>query len=557
MWVDALPDELKFYIDFGKVKLILARDQEQVDKLLKIKEDIPFVEKVIWWEPRGLNAPEYTDNPWLMSLDELIQQGIQYEENYPKLFDENIDQSKPEDIAFLYYTSGTTGVPKAVMRSSSSTLYTREQLRWFFPVIPGDDTICYFQIATFAEPILGSVPHVTEGLILNFAESPDTMQADLREISPKCMFFFPRYWEDITTSIRSKVNDAGFLKRMTYNLCLPIGFKKADMEMQGMSISPFWKALGKIAWWLAIRPSLDKVGLIRSKWGITGGYMLGMHNFRLMRALNMDLRQFFGATEQGTVAAHNPGDIRMDSVGNVIPNVEVRISETEELIVRSQAVFEGYYNNPKATNDAFDKAGWFFTGDSAYLSEMGHLFFLDRASELRTLSTGQRFSPQYIEAQMRGGAYIRDCITLGDENTDYVSVILIIDYQSVGDWAERKHIAFTTFADLSQREEVGKLLLEDILRLNTTLPDYARIKKYVLLHKELDPDESELTRTRKLKRTFVEERYGDIIRAIYGNKPTALIEASVTYKDGRSATVKAELRINKVEEEKASTTQLN
>ena len=544
-WTDSVPSELKYIIDHSGLKFMVVRDQEQVDKMLKLKEEVSKVKKVIWWEPKGMAG---YDDPWLIGFEDVVELGREYEKEHPTAFNENIDSVNPEDVAYIFYTSGTTGLPKGVVHSHSSVIQTAEAIREVYPATAEDNAAPYFSVASIFEVIFGSASHLINGIKFNFPESPDTLMPDLREISPTVMFWVPRGWENIASEIQVKVNDASALKRVTFNSFLPVGYKISALQNQGKKPNLFWRALRLAAWWTAFRPVLDKVGLLKTRWAMTGGYMLGSHSFEFFQAIGLDLRQAYGSTEVPFISTHMPGTIRPDSIGTLQPEVDYKVTDDGELLLKAPYMLKEYYNNPEATSKAVDGEGWFHTGDAGYVDEDRNVFFIDRVSELKELRGGKKFSPQYIEAQIRFGAYMQDCMAVGDVTKDFVSAVINIDFESVGKWAERNHIPYTTRVDLSQKDEVGKLVLRDIRRVNSTLPEYARIRRYAVFHKEFDPDESELTRSKKLRRGFMEEKYADLIAGIYEGRESVPVEAVVKYRDGRTGVVSANIKLRSVEE---------
>ncbi|MDO8637835.1 MAG: AMP-binding protein, partial [Dehalococcoidia bacterium] len=305
-------------------------------------------------------------------------------------------------------------------------------------------------------------------------------------------------------------------------------------------------AVNKIATWLVFRPLRDKVGLAKTEHAITAGSTLSPDAFQYLRAIGVNLIQIFGITEVGNVSMHRDNDIRFESVGQICPGVEVKFTDSGELLVKSGGVAQGYYKNPEATQKAF-RDDWFHTGDAGYLDKDGHFIYWDRVVDLLELAGGGKFSPQYIEGRLKFSPYIKDVMVMGGKDKTYVTAILNIDFENVGKWAEKRHIAYTTFVDLSQKPEVRDLIRKDIERVNRTLPDEAKVRKFVLLHKEFDPDEAELTRTRKLRRGNIEKRYQDLVNAMYKDTIEFTVEAHVTYRDGRTGAIKTQIKINKID----------
>lgn len=550
IWVDALPDEILYYLTDSGSRFVVLRDQEQADKLLRIRNQIPEIKKVIWWEPKGMNAPLYKNDPWFISFEQVMELGQQYYKEHPTVLEDSINRVKPDDIANMYYTSGTTGAAKGVARTHFAQIALREAIHAYYPLSVGDRTVCPVGPASIGEPVFGSTCNLMNGVILHFPESPDTAEMDTREVGLCYVLWTPRWWEGIASKIQVRINNADLVKRGLFNLMLPVGYKLADYAIGGDKPSLFWKALHKVGWWLAFKPNLDKAGLVKAKSGWNSGFVLGAHTHRFLRALGLDMREFYGSTELPIIATQRAGEIKLGSLGRPVERVEVRMSDDGEFYMRGPHLFSEYHNKPEKTAQAIDKAGWYHSGDAGHIDYEGNIFYIDRVSEMAQLANGFKYSPQHIEAQMRFGAYIKDCWTVG-EDKDFVSAIVTIDFDSVSKWAEREHIPFTTMVVLSQKDEVGKLVAQDILRVNKTLPESVRIKKYAVFHKEFDPDEAELTRTRKLKREYMYAKYGKLAEAIYKEQKSIVAEAAFKYKDGSAGTVSAEIRIRDVEEMKA------
>lgn len=548
VWVDALPSEVEYFLTDSDAVFVVCRDQEQIDKVLRIRDKLSKIRKVIWWDPKGMNDTVYKNDPWITGFNTVCELGRRYEQEHPGAFEEEIDCVKPEDVASMYYTSGTTGAAKGVVRTQSAQIFQREAINTYYPVFPGDNALAALSVASIGEPMLGSCASLMNGITLNFVESPDTLQQDLREIGPQYQIYTPRFWEDLASMIQVRINDAGFLKRVVFNILLPVGYKVSALVMKNARVNLFWKTLHKLAWWLAFRPALDKIGLVKTRWGMNSGFVLGQHTFRFLRAIGLDMREFYAATEIPLIATHKPGEVKAGSVGMIAYKVEGRISDSSEFLAKGPHLFSGYYKKPEITQKAIDEEGWYHTGDAAYIDDEGHVFYVDRVSELAVLADGTKYSPQFVEAQMRFGAYIKDCWALGADR-DFVAAILSIDFESVSKWAEKHRVPFTTIADLSQKEEVGKLVLHDILRVNSTLPERVKIKRYAILHKVFDADEAELTRTRKLRRTYMDQKYRELTDAVYQGKKVVPIEASFTYKDGRVGTISADVKIRDIEAE--------
>ena len=542
IFADCVPQEVKYLVGHSESKVVFARDQEQVDKLLSIRHEIPSVSKVIWWEPKGMRG--YTD-PWLMSFPDLLKLGKRYDEEHPGYFESIVEQGKGSDVMALYYTSGATGAPKGVMIKYDAMLSMMVAQDQFAPTGPKDTAVAYISPAWIGEPCWGSVRSLWSGMSLNCPEKPDTFLEDFREISPSVVLWASRQWENVASMVKTRINDSDWIKRTMFYLSLPVGYRIADADFSRSRPKCFWKCLYWVARRLLFHRLLDYFGLARVKAAMHGGTVLGADTLRFLKALSLPMLQIYGATE-GLYAAHERDDLRRDTVGVPCLGMEVRISNEGEGLFRGPTIFAGYYKEPQKTASALDPKGWFHSGDAVSLLDDGHLVVLGRINEMGELANGIKYAPEYIESQLRFGACIKDAITVGSTNHEFVSVLIDVDFESVGKWAESRHISYTTYVDLSQKSEVADLVLQEIKRVNETLPEVTRIKKYVLLHKEFDPDEAELTRTRKLRRQFLLDRYRELVEAIYANQLEYALKTEVTYRDGRKGNVTATLNIRAV-----------
>jgi long-chain acyl-CoA synthetase len=537
IWVDALPDEAVYYLTDSESRFVIVRDQEQVDKMLTVRDKIPLIQKVIWWEPKGMNAPAYKDDPWLIGFGQVVELGREYEKEHANAFEQSINQVNPDDIANMYYTSGTTGMPKGVVRSHSTQVFLRKILDQYYPLDLGDNCHSMIQFASIGEPIVGSTANLISGAVVNFPESPDTTEIDMREIAPSFHSLTPRFYEVIASTMRVRIDDSGFLKRAVFNLVLPVGYKTVEFDIENKKIPALWRILRWIAWWVAFRPNLNS------------GFVLGQHTFKFYRAIGIDMREYYASTEVPVIATHRRGEkIKIGSLGQIVSKTEVRLSDEGELWIRGPHRFNEYYRKPEKTQAAIDANGWYHSGDAGYIDEDGYIYYIDRVSEVASLASGHKYSPQGLEAQIRFGAYIKDCWILG-ENKDFVAALITVDLDSVGKWAEKHHVPFTTMMDLSQKDEVADLVLNDIWRVNRTLPEPVRIKKFAIFHKEFDPDEAELTRTRKLRREYMYGKYGDMAEGLYSGEEVVHVSAEFAYADGSKATVAADVKVRSVLEE--------
>ena len=542
-FTDAIPEELKYSLDFADCKFVVARDQEQVDKILDIKDALPKVERVIYWYYKGMR--NYRE-PFLSRFDHVVQMGVKYEEDHPGIFEQMIENVSPEDTANIYYTSGTTGQPKAVMCSHRALIGSSRATMTLSSLCNNDNILCFLPPAWVGEAFLGSIPHLLTGAKLNIPEEPETVLHDISEILPYMILGGPRQWEGWVSQIRAKISEAGRIERAVYNIFMPIALKVAELKLKGKVVPLHLKILYLFSDLVLLRQLRDRIGLSNAKFAATAGSVLGEDTFKFIAALGIKLRQVYGSSEGGMISGHSEDDILVGTLGPPLPGVEVKISDEGEILIKSDYAFSKYYRNPEATSEAL-RDGWWYSGDAGNLDRHGHIIFMDRVSELGTLKSGDKYAPQYVESGLRFSTYIKDAMAVGDKTRDFVTAMVIIDFENVGRWAEMNRVPYTTFTDLSQKEEVGRLIRTDMERVNGTLPEVARVKRYVLLHKEFDPDEADLTRTRKLKREVLEKRYCELIEAMYGVREEIEVEAEITYQDGKKAKLRTSLKIHTME----------
>jgi long-chain acyl-CoA synthetase len=539
IYVDSIPSEVKYIAEHSDAKFAIVNDQEQTDKFLEIKDELPLLKRIIYWDPKGLRN---YDEPALISFEEVIQLGREYEETNPGLFEKNITMGNENDIAFIYYTSGTTGLPKGAILTHRALINTARGFISRYPMDETDDLISNFPAAWVGDSFFATIPHLLTGARLNFSEEPETIAADTREVGPNFVIYGPRQWEGIVSEIQVKIVDTSPIKRFFYNLLLPVGHRIADLQFEGKKPNLLWRFLHQIAYYGLFRPLKDQLGLSNVRFAVTGSSVLSLDTFRLIHAIGVELRQVYASTEAGLISSHSQGEIKFESLGRPALGTSVRITNEGELLVSSDCMFMGYHKDPEKTRAVLTD-GWCHTSDAVNINEQGHIIFMDRLEHMGELKTGAKYAPQYIEGRLRFSPYIKDAMVIGGQDKDYVSAILNIDFNMVGKWAERNHIPYTTFVDLSQKKEVAELIRKDLERVNNYLPENARVHKFVLLHKEFDPDEAELTRTRKLRRDFMEERYKDMINAMYNNMESVDVDATVTYRDGRKSTVKTSIQV--------------
>jgi long-chain acyl-CoA synthetase len=539
IFTDSIPSEIEYIVTHSDAVLVLAKDQEQCDKLLEIKDRVPAVKKVIYWEDRGLwNYSE----PWLMEYAEVEALGRQVAERNPIRFEELVAAGEGDDLAIFCYTSGTTGLPKGAMITHKNLLGGAGATLKVDPRYDTDEYLSFLPPAWITENALGFTVHILTGMILNFPESPETVQENLREVAPHALLFSSRLWENLVSMVQVRINDSTTVNRWLYHLFLPVGYKVAEMRFAQKRVPLLWHAIYWLGDFAVFRPLRDKLGLINVKSAYTAGAALSPDVVRFFRAIGVNIKQLYGSTEVQIHTLHIGEDVKFESVGVPPPGVELKISESGEILVRAPSVFQGYYKAPDETAQKLVD-GWFRTGDAGYIDEDQHLIYLDRVSDMLELRGGEKFSPQYIEGRLKFSPYIKDLMSIGGREREYVTAIVNIDFDNVGRWAEKRGIAYTTFVDLSQRPEVYDLIQADVEQVNKTLPPAARVRKFVLMHKEFDPDEAELTRTRKLRRGFMEERYQQLIDAMYNGLDEVRMQAEVKYRDGRRGVIETAIRV--------------
>lgn len=540
---DALPDpDLIYAITSTNATFLLAHDQEQVDKALEIKERVPQIRRVIYWEDRGMW--DY-DDPWLMRFEDVEKLGKEHRSKHEGMFEKYVSETEPDDTIILSMTSGTTSLPKFAMITNEDLMWRHALNHEYAPINESDNWLSFSPMAWLTEQAFGFTPFCIEGLTVNFPEGPATVQHDLREIAPVGLLFPSRLWENLASSVRFRINDSTWLNRKLFETFMPIAYKVIDLEDEHKPIPLHLRFLRWLGEFAVFQPLRDRLGLVNARNVLTAGAMLSPDVIRFFRAIGVELRQLYASTETiGTI--HLAGDVRFETVGVLVPGVEIKIAEDQEILIRSKGRFAGYFNAPDKTAEAIDEEGWYHTGDAGYIDDNGHLIYLERVKDMIQLANGQSFSPQYIEGRLKFSPYIRDIMTIGGFDMEYVTAIIVINFENVARWAEKNGISFTTMVDLSQKEQTYNLILKDIQRVNESLPPYSRIQKFVILHKEFDADEGELTRTRKLKRHTLMQKYGDILEAMYGNTDTVNVRAEVKYRDGRAGIVETELHVHDV-----------
>ncbi|HEY7206537.1 MAG TPA: AMP-binding protein [Methylomirabilota bacterium] len=521
IYVDALPEQVRRVLEHSEARVVLVEDQEQADKVLGLRESLPHLRTIVVDDTRGLET--YAD-PMLVSLETVQTRGRDLDAEHRERYEGLLAAGRPEDVALLSYTSGTTGSAKAAMISHANLLAMARGVTQVDPMQAGDEIVSFLPFAWVGEQLISVAMALHVGATVSFPEEPETVREDLREIGPHVMIAPPRFWEAMCSEYQVKIDDAGWIKRLATRAALALGTRAAARECEAATPGPVAWGQRRLASLLAFRALLDKLGLSRVRRAYTGGAPLGPEIFAFFRAIGLNLKQVYGQTEtSGICVVHTDGDVRAATVGRPTPGTELRIAESGEILVSGASVFVGYYKNPEATARVIED-GWLRTGDAGFVDERGHLVMIDRVTDVLKTADGARFSPALIENKLKYSPHIREAVVIGEERP-YVVALIQIDMGNVGNWAEARRLPFTTFKDLSGKAEVATLIGEAVARVNEGLPEAARIREFALFDKELDADDDELTRTNKVRRSTILTKYGHVIERLYAGPASAEILA--------------------------------
>lgn len=544
VYQDAIATELAYVLDHGESSVVVAEDQEQVDKILSLKDRLPQLKRLIYDDPRGLR--NYGE-PLLASFEAVQEAGREFGGAHPDFFAENIAAGDPDNLALFSYTSGTTSRPKGVMLSHANLLSVAEGFAAAEGLRAGDEHLSYLPMAWIGNSLFSVALHIRVGFTCNFPERPETLQRDQRELGPTLALAPPRYWENTLTAITVRAADSTPFKRHLFNYFRGVAERAQLCEGEGRPLPFGLRCLRAIGEVLVYGPLRDQLGLRRARLVYTGGAPIGPDIFRFFRAIGVNLKQVYGATELAGVCSAQPdSEVDPDTVGRVFPGVEVRIDASGEVLVRSQGVFKGYYKQPEETREAVTEDGWLRTGDAGFLDRRSHLVIVDRAHDVGKLADGTALAPQFVENKLKFSPYIGEAVVFGDARP-FVAAIIAIDPATVGNWAERQNLAYTSFQDLAARAEVHELIRDDIRKCNAGLPASIRIRRFLVLNKEFDADDDEITRTRKIRRRFVAEKYAAIVDAFYSGAGEVEVSAAITYEDGRKAVLHSRIAIGDVD----------
>ncbi|MBE4468357.1 long-chain fatty acid--CoA ligase [Vibrio parahaemolyticus] len=533
IYQDSMHEEVAYLINYAKAKVVIAEDEEQCDKLLELGDEIPSVEYIIYCDPRGMRK---YDDPRLIDVEQVYKKGQLIDKANPDKYLNMVAATKGSDLSILCTTSGTTSKPKLAQLHSGTFLDHCAAYLRADPRSPGDNYVSVLPLPWIMEQVYVVGQALISRQIVNFVEEQETMMSDLREIGPNFVLLAPRVWENIVADVSARMMDSTPFKQKMYKLGMSLANKALDQGKRS-----------KLAEWILLRALRDRLGFSNLTSAATGGAAMGPDTFRYLQAIGVPLKQLYGQTEMcGAYTVHKADDVDYDSVGVAFDNADVKVINPDsngvgEIIAKSTGMFTGYLNN-QAAYDEDVQDGWMHTGDAGYFKDSGHLVVIDRLKDMSETSHGDRYSPQFIENKLKFSPFIAEAVVVG-KGRPWLSAIICIRYAIVAKWAEQKGIAFTNYTNLSSQPEVYQAIREEVLKVNESLPDAQKISKFILLYKELDADDGELTRTRKVRRGVVAEKYGDIIETIYSAAPMVDVDTVITYQDGTKTRIQTSLVI--------------
>ena len=504
----SMPHEIAQILQYLKVSAVFCDNQEQVDKVLDVRDQIPNVKKVIFEDPRGMR--EYMSDDWFIDITDIYKLGEKEHEKNPDLFETLVDQGKPDDVCHLCLTSGTTGLPKGTKLTHKNYINMGLQITEVDHLESTDEYVSFLPFAWIGEQMNSFGVAMATGITLNFPESVETAMSDLKEIGPHFMFGAPRIYETIRSEIWLKIDQSYWLNKLLYNYFIKVGLEAANYKMTGKSMPFGLKIKSWLGTQLIFRPLVNQIGFLRLRRAYTGGAALGPELFTFYQAIGVNLKQIYGQTEiVGIAYMHRDGDVRPETVGKPLPGTECKIAEDGEILSRSDSVTPGYFDLPEKTEELLE-GGWLHSGDAGFIDENGHLIVIDRLSDVMHSNKGEMFSPMFLENSLKFSPYIKEAVIYGNKE-DFVACLINVDPVVVGKWAEDRGISYTTYMDLSSKPEVAKLMMEQVLDVNSRAEkEHFKIKRFALLYKLLDTDDGELTKTGKIRRKFVQERYQNL-----------------------------------------------
>ncbi len=549
LYQDAVGGECVFPINNAEVRFCVVEDQEQVDKMLEIREQCPQLSNIYYDDPRGLRN---YDQPGLGGVEELVAAGQAHAKAHPQLFRDQVAACRPDDVAAMFFTSGTTGNPKGVVHTHHSLINRADVGARFDKLTPVDEVLAYLPPAWVGQNIFSYAQWLVAGYVVNCPESGATVTIDLKEVGPTYYFAPPRVFEGLLTSVMIRMEDAGALKRGMFHYFMDVARRVGPARMDGKAIGFVDGIKYKLGDWLVYGPLRNNLGMSRVRVAYTAGEAIGPDLFSFYRSIGINLKQLYGSTETAVFVCLQPDhEARADTVGVPCEGVEIKLSESGEILVKSPGLLKGYYKNPSATAEVLTPDGWYHTSDAGFLDAHGHLKIIDRVKDVGRImggaSDGAMFAPKYVENKLKFFSYIKEAVALGDKR-ERVCVMLNIDFEAVGNWAERRNLSYAGYTDLAQKPEVYELIRDCVEKVNADLSRDellagSQISRFLVLHKELDADDGELTRTNKVRRGFISERYAALVDALYSGKTEQYIETQVKFEDGRSGSVSATLKL--------------
>ncbi len=545
LYQDAAAAECVFPINNAEVRFAFAEDQEQVDKLLEIRPQCPQLAHIFFDDPRGLR--NYIDEG-LGSLDELIAAGDVFNQQHPQFFHTEVETATPDDVAAMFFTSGTTGLPKGVVHTHRTLLDRAKAGADFDHLTAAEEVLAYMPPAWVGQNIFSYAQWLACGYVVNCPESAGTVMIDLKEIGPTYYFAPPRIFEGLLTSVMIRMEDASAIKRRLFDYFMDVARRVGPALRDGQQVPGTDRLLYALGDLCVYGPLRNNLGLSRVRVAYTAGEAIGPDLFTFYRAIGVNLKQLYGSTETAVFVCMQPDNqVRADTVGVPCAGVEIKVADSGEILVKSPGLLKEYYKNPQATAEVKDPDGWYHTGDAGFLDAHGHLKIIDRAKDVGRLASGAMFAPKYIENKLKFFPHIKEAVAVGDRR-DMVCVMINIDFEAVGNWAERRNMPYAGYTDLAQKPEVYQLIQECIEKVNADLAADellagSQVHRFLVLHKELDADDGELTRTNKVRRGFVAEKYQVLMDALYGGKSEQFIETQVKFEDGRTGSVSATLKI--------------
>ncbi|MBS0547925.1 MAG: AMP-binding protein [Proteobacteria bacterium] len=540
VYQDSIASELVYVLNHAEISVIVAEDQEQVDKVLSLKDQLPNLRKIVFEDPRGMWG---YDDPLLIQYSAVVEAGRAYGKAHPEYYTAELAKGGPDDIAMIAYTSGTTGNPKGVMLTHRNMVASAQSFIAVNDVKAGDNWLSYLPMAWVGDAAFSLGMALAGQMVIACPEGPETVQRDLRELGPHATLAPPRIWESMLTTMQVKSNDASPLKRRTFEYFRALAERCELKRTDGKPLS-LAERIGLAAGeFFVYGPVRDQLGLRNARWCYTGGAPLGPDTYRFFRSIGINLKQVYGATEASAlIACQDDKEANPNTVGRPMPSIDVKIDDRGEVMLKGPNVFVGYFKQEEATCEALQD-GWLKTGDAGFFDKQGHLVIIDRARDVGKLADGSAFAPQYIENKLKFSPYIREAVAFGHERPKVVAMVAI-DMQTVGAWAEKRGLPYTSYLDLSRKAEVAALIADEIAKANADLPDIQQVKRYLLLNKELDADDAEMTRTRKVRRKFVAEKYAAVIDAFYNGAPEVQVTMEITFEDGRKSSLTTDILIH-------------